>query len=130
MQKENLYTLIEQYLREELEEQDKTSFESEIASNPELAKEVQFQKELHTELENQKKQFLRAKLSEIGEEFLSSLPDSPSSKNGKWRNSISGLMLLALGVGAIWFLKQKTLIWAGMDVLMKKLWEAMSLYGF
>lgn len=105
MEQKDQHTKIEEYLQNEMNTKDKAAFEAAMKGDPSLAKEFQFHKELHRELENRPKQILRTNLHHLGDEYLDIIPN-PKSKpfNGRWQNYIPGIVVFFLGVAAAWFL--------------------------
>ena len=107
--KEHLNTQIEAYLSGEMDSAEKNDFEKKMAQNEKLAAEVNFQRAMFEELGNMKLLKLRNQLHDLGEEFISKIPEESgnlSPASSKWRKSVMGLMLLTLGISSVWFLNR------------------------
>lgn len=103
--KEDLrFEKIERYLLDRLPEEERRTFEAEIAADPELAKQVAGQRKEHEMMEALVEKRLRNKLAQWEMEAENS-PDTGAPENGRHpgfplrvRLLIGGLVLIAIGV--------------------------------
>lgn len=100
---QDIYEKIEAYLSGDLEGQDLQQFEKMLQSDADLAKEVQFQREMHDFLAETPENDLRKNLAQLRDEIADDEDQPPIWRNWMW---LLPIMLLGLGL-FFWMPKDK-----------------------